>query len=54
MDTQIKKILRKKKLPKGIRKYVRRQKAMIRKSSLSENEKQQAIQKLYEKIISNP
>lgn len=43
----------KKRLPKGIRKYIRRQKAQIRKNFSSDEDKKKQIKKLYDDIFSS-
>ena len=41
----------KKKLPKGLRKYIRKEKARIRREVLNLKEQEKLIQELYQKIF---
>ena len=43
--------MKKKKLPKGLRKYIRREKARIRRQVLDLPEQEKSIKKLYKKFF---
>lgn len=44
----------KKKLPKSVRKYIRREKARIRREVLDLNEQEKLINQLYERFLNKP
>lgn len=47
-------IMAKKRMPNSIRKYIRKEKARIRKAVLDVKEQEELINKLYEKFPKNP
>jgi hypothetical protein len=45
--------MKRKRFPKSLRKYLRREKARIRREVLDTKEQEKQIQQLYEKIVRN-
>ncbi len=44
-------VMRKKKLPKGLRKFIRKEKARIRREVLDLKEQEKKIEELYQKVL---
>lgn len=46
-------LMKKERLPKSLRKYIRREKARIRREVLDSKERKRLVQELYQKIYKN-